>query len=440
MNTALLLHLDGNWTLAEDGRLRNVPEYPKLSAPAIVLTDFGGALSGVSTIHENKGYAAALIGRRLRDDGLIDNAEPKVLIHHGVETPGGWQALYTAMPMAVWRRAQSWLKAQGEHCLAIAQTALMLKLIQRDGGGVVFHAGTKICVLMRQQDGFGYFSTRVRGDTADDQHAAIRTLAERLRQEQALLAQDFPGQALAFRWYAFGAPNLTNPTNLASEFAAHSGVRVTEAGTEDYFRGDGARERLPLGALSSCLSERIAVNPPLARASYFAERHIGRFSLCAGVMAVAFAAVAVTRFVQTDAIGADTARLRAETRRITENTPVAAALSSGFLAARDFVDLLANARSETNPYDFLRNLRFAAGGDVKLLRVYMRPDDRHWVIEGWVDTATAGDRRLADFLRQLRRLGFNPEVIDASLAPRTRAGASFAYRLLPAAPTPGEKI
>jgi hypothetical protein len=434
MNTAILLHLDGTWTLAAEGRLQNMPEYPRLQAPAIVLTDFGGAVSGVSTIHENRRYAAALIGRRLRDDGLIDNAEPKVLIHHGTQTPGGWQALYTAMPMAVWQRMQSWLGAQGEHCLAIAQTALMQRLIRRDGEGVVFHAGTKICVLMRWQNAWSCFSTRVRGDAADEQRAAVRTLAERFRQEQALPAQDAPGQTLALCWYAFGAPDL------ASEFAAHSGVRVTSAGTEDYLLGDGASRRLPLGALVPCLSERIAVNPPLARASHFAERHLDRFSLCAGVTAAAIAAVAALRFVQASAIDADAARVREETRQIAESAPAgAAALSPDFLAARDFIDLLADARSETDPYDFLRNLRLAAGSDVKLLRVYMRPDDRHFVIEGWVDTAVASDRRLADFLRRLRRLGFSPEAVDASLAPRARAGASFAYRLFPSTPATGEK-
>ena len=107
MNAAILLHLDGNWALIEGDHIRSVPEYPRLTAPTRVLTDFGGAVSGVSTIHENRRYAEALIGRRLRDDGAIENEEARVLIHHGVSVPGGWQALYTAMPMTLWRRTQS---------------------------------------------------------------------------------------------------------------------------------------------------------------------------------------------------------------------------------------------------------------------------------------------------------------------------------------------
>lgn len=89
MNAAILLHLDESWTLIEEDRVRTVREYPRLAAPTLVVTDFGGAVSGISTIHENKHYAEALIGRRLRDDNAIENEEARILIHHGIPVPVG---------------------------------------------------------------------------------------------------------------------------------------------------------------------------------------------------------------------------------------------------------------------------------------------------------------------------------------------------------------
>jgi hypothetical protein len=426
MNAVIVLHFDGNWTLIEEDRVRTAPEYPRLAAPALVVTDFGGAVSGVSTIHENRRYAEALIGRRLRDDGAIENGEAKVLIHHGASVPGGWQALYTAMPMSLWRRMQSWIASQEEHCLVIPQTALMHRLIRRDGEGVVFHGGRKISILAQGQGKLSYFSARVRGDAEEDARACATTLAQRIRQEQA---QEASGQRLSFRWHSFGK------AGLAGTFAAHSESAADEVEQEDYLQEDGSHRRLPLKALAPCLLERIALNAPLAKASYFAERNIGRFSLCAGILVAACIIADLVFFFQTDALRAETAALREEMQKIAvpaAQAGAAEALSPDFFTIRDFVGLLSAAETETDPGDLLRKLRMAAGNDIKLLRVFMQPEDRRLVIEGWVDAASGGDRRLAGFLAALRRLGFEPEATNASLASRAYPGSAFAYQLYPA--------
>jgi hypothetical protein len=433
MNAAILLHIDGNWTLAEEGRVRAVPEYPRLAATTLVLTDFGGAVSGVSTIHEKKRYAEALIARRLRDDGVIENEETKVLIHCGASVSDGWQALYTAMPMSAWRRMQSWIASQDEHCLVIAQAALMHRLIRRDGEGVVFQGGKRIGALLRMQGKLGYFSARVRGNTEDDLRACAMTLAGRIRQEQTL---DAHGRKFAFRWYAFGE------ASSAEAFAAHSENRTDEAEREGYLQEDGTSRHLPLKALAPCLSERIAVNAPVDKASYFAERNLGYFSLCTGVLALSGLAAGLAFFLQAGAIRGEAAALGEETRKIAaerggsaggkETANASSPLSPDFFATRDFIDLLSAARTETDPGDLLHKLHLAAGDDIKLLRIHMQTDDRRIVVEGWVDAAGGGDRQLAAFLGELRRMGFEPEAVGATLAQRTAPpGSAFAYRLHP---------
>jgi hypothetical protein len=434
MNAAILFAIDGSWMLVEEDRLRRVPEYPRLAAPTLVLTDFDGAVSGVSTIHEKKPYAEALIGRRLRDDRTIGNEENKVLIHHGAPVPEGWQALYTAMPMAVWRRAQSWAASLPEHCLLIPRVALMRRLIRRDGEGVVFHTGKGISVLARAQGRIHYFSAQVRGDTEEDLRACAVTLAGRIRQE---LAPGASGPGFVLRWHAFGE------ASVAEIFARHAACRVEEVDREAYLQEDGASRRLPLKAISSCLSERIAASPPLARASYFAERNIGYFSLCAGALAVVVLLAAVAFFFQAEAIHASAEAMRAETQKIAAAAGLASGQAAGslpadFPATRDFIDLLSAAKTETIPGDLLHDLRLASDENVRLLRIHMQPDDRLIVIEGWIDAASGGDRQLAGFLTRMRRLGFAPEAVDASLAPRARPGSAFAYRLHPGSRAKGE--
>jgi hypothetical protein len=247
-------------------------------------------------------------------------------------------------------------------------------------------------------------------------------LAGRVHQEQASEAL---GQKLALRWYAFGE------ASLREVFAAHSENRIDEVETESYLQEDGAYRHLPLKALAPCLSERIAVNTPFAKASYFAERNIGYSSLCAGLLALLCLIVGVVFFFRIDALRAETAALNEETRKIAESArgQVAGTLSPDFSAIRDFIDLVLAARTETDPGALLRKLRLAAGDDIKLLRMYMQPEDRYIVIEGWVDAASGGDRQLAGFLAQLRRSGFEPEAVDATIALRARPGSAFAYRL-----------
>jgi hypothetical protein len=259
------------------------------------------------------------------------------------------------------------------------------------------------------------------------------TLAGRIRQEQAL---DVSGQGFVFRWYAFGE------TSLAETFARYVECRVEEIKRESYRQEDGGRLRLPLGALSSCLSERIAVNPPFAKVSYFAERNIGYFSLYAGVLATAALLIAIVFFFQAGTIRANAAAMRAETQKVAAAANRQAAespLPPDFPATRAFIDLLSAARLETDPGDLLRNLRAAAGDDISLTRIHMQPDDRHIIIEGWIDT-TAGDRQLAGFLARLRRLGFEPEAVDAAFAARARPGSAFAYRLYPVSRAKGKVL
>jgi hypothetical protein len=436
MNPAILLHIDGYWRLVEDGHIRAVPEYPRLSSPTLVLTDFGNAVSGVTTIHGRKDYAEAMIGRHLRDDNVIENEEVKVLIHYGTSVPDGWEALYTAMPVSAWRRTQAWVLSQADHCLLIPQTALMHRLTRKnsDGvvSGVVFHGERRISVLARGQGGLSYFSVRIRGNTEEDIRASSVLLIDRVRQAQA---QESSDQRLVLRWYTFGKTGSSEDEGVAKIFSARpedDTDDIDEVETEAYLQEDGTYRYFPLDLLKPQLSERIAVNAPLAKVSYFAERNIGYFSLCGGVVSVVCLITAIVFFFMGDSTRAKAAEMNEEARRIVEAARAQAVrtLPADFSALRDFVDLFLAAKAEVDPGNLLRTLRFAAGSEIKLLRLYMQPSDHELVVEGWVDVAAgSGDRLLADFLAQLRRNGFEPEAVDASIALRAPPGTGFAYQL-----------
>jgi hypothetical protein len=447
MKPAVLLHFDGNWLLFEGDRARAVAEYPDLETATIVLTDFDGAISGISVIDGNQRHAEALISRHLRDDGLVDD-ETRILIHHGARIAEGYQVLYSAIRMAVWQRMLHWAGSQKEHCLVIPQTALMHKLLSQDHEGVIFHCGKKISFLGRKQKVLSYFSVMTLGKTGENQQVSIKTLADWVRQNGAAGAGRAAGK---IDWYyldasadgAKGENSENSENSLIEYFSRQSGIRAVGVETESCKEGGtDYRIRRLLRALQAVLSEKIAINPPFARLACLAEKNIAPFGYGIGVMAIALLVWSAVLLYQANDIHEKSAELRAETQRIMqgghENTLMPPAGS--FFATRDFVDLVVTTQAELEPYAFLKYLRMIAGTEIELLRIHIQPEEAHIVIEGWINKKDGSDQLLADFLTRLRQQGFSTEAVGSSLGALTPPGGSFAYRLQSIAVQKGDGI
>jgi hypothetical protein len=419
--------MDGKWLLFAEDTVRAVQEYPRLEAPAIVLSDFGGALSGVSPVGGRSDYAEALIGRRLRDEGLIDG-EARVLIHRRVRDSSGFLCLYTAIPIDVWRRMQSWAQNQKEHCLLIAQTEAMLRLLPKGGDGLVFRCGRRVSLLFRQRDGLDHFSVLSLSDDEKDLLSSVATLARRLP-ERSL---DPARSAASLDWFSLsGTGGADEDETLRAAFSEISGVETTRAPTASY-RGAEGECRVALPALRPVFSERFAINPMRARFDYFAEKRLALAGWCAGIVAISFAAAAAVSLWQAGEAGARAAQDREHAQAVARSvegggsSALPAFSASRFQATRDLVDLIAGAQAGIDPYSFLRHLRLAAGDQVKLLRVSA---GKEIIVEGWVDQTGGSDGPLAVFVTQLRRQGFSPEAVDTSSTVNTRRTGFFAYRL-----------
>ncbi len=147
--------------------------------------------------------------------------------------------------------------------------------------------------------------------------------------------------------------------------------------------------------------------------------------------------------LQARAISVQVGQNASEAQKIAQNLQgKATAIRQGkqFYATRDFVGLVAKAEHSIDPYGFLRNLRFAAGENVKILRVQIQPDNNNIVIEGWIEQVGGSDKPLADFVEQLRGLGFAPKAIDSISGANMRRNGSFAYRLQPVSEDEGTGI
>ncbi|MDR0771399.1 MAG: hypothetical protein LBE75_09465 [Burkholderiales bacterium] len=429
MDNAILLHADGKRSLFENKRVFPLLDYPKIESPVYVLSDFEGAVSGVSVLNSKSSYAESLIARRLRDDGLIDG-EVKVLVHRGAQTDGGYQVLYTAVPKGLWQNMQSWVSSQKEHCLLIPKTALMYDLLSGGNGGVIFRSGRRFSLLMRQQKVMDCFSVLALSDSEEDLRIAARTLAERARKRQPEGSEP----PLKWNWYSLGAASAGEEDSLARVFKEIAGAQVVVADTEAYAKKGGGHVYTSLPTLALHFSEKLAVNSLGDKISYFAENHLMRIACGIGAIAAGLFVLGLWSLLQARIITTQAGQNVLETQKIAqslqeETTPTRQ--DKQFYATRDFVGLAAKAQGGVDPYSFLRSLRSAAGDNVQILRVQIQPENNSLIVEGWVEQSGGSDKPLADFVEQLRGLGFSPKAIDAISSASTRRSGAFAYRLQP---------
>ena len=125
MSTLSLLHMDGQWLAFDGNRVNRLDTRPKLDRSAVAIVDFDGGVSQVISLEGSPAHAVALIEKRLRADGLIDN-ESKILIHQSKTVGNGYQALFTAVPLDRWQQMFAWAEDHDDHCLLVPSLALTL--------------------------------------------------------------------------------------------------------------------------------------------------------------------------------------------------------------------------------------------------------------------------------------------------------------------------
>lgn len=197
MSTLSLLHLDGQWLAFDGDRVRRLDARPRLDRAAIAITDFDGAISQVIALEGSPSHAGALIEKRLRADGLIDN-ESKILIHQSKTVGNGYQALFTAVPLDRWQQMFAWAEGHDDHCLLLPSVALLWRML-RPGRGVVLHSGRQFTFLASLRNRIVHASALAFSDDESDLTMTVAALAERAGRE--LAGEDGALDTLEVEWY-----------------------------------------------------------------------------------------------------------------------------------------------------------------------------------------------------------------------------------------------
>ncbi len=198
MSNLSLLHQDGHWLAFDGDRVTHLDARPKVDRATVVITDFDGSISQVTALEGSPSHAIALIEKRLRSDGLIDN-ESKILIHQTKTVGNGYQSLFTAVPLDRWQQMFAWAEGQPDHCLLVPSVALLWQML-KPGRGIVLHSGRQFVFLARLRNRMVHASALAFSQSDSDLEMTVAALAERAGKALAG-ADDDALEALNVEWF-----------------------------------------------------------------------------------------------------------------------------------------------------------------------------------------------------------------------------------------------
>lgn len=227
MSALSLLHQDGKWLSFDGDQVRHLDARPKVERSTVVITDFDGAVSQVTSLEGSTAHAVALIEKRLRSDGLIDN-ESKILIHQTRTVGNGYQALFTAVPLDRWQQMFAWAESQPDHCLLVPSVALLWRTL-KPGRGVVLHSGRQFVFVAALRNSMVHASALAFSDSQDDLAMTVAALAERAGKD--LAGSDDALDALTVEWIGTltRAPEGGDAARRSSSVPAHASIRPRPA-------------------------------------------------------------------------------------------------------------------------------------------------------------------------------------------------------------------
>jgi len=435
MSTLTIFHLGGRWLALDGSRLVPLPAYPKLDLPAIVVSDFDNALTGVMALDAKPSMAAPLIERRLRNEGMVDG-ETLLEISHLTPVGRGFQALYSALPMSNWQRMVSWADSCEDHCL-IVPLLTAAKRLQRPGQAIVLRHGKAVTYLSVENDAILHAETMAYSNDIDGVRASIYSLSDRVR---ALLGKGArPGSVL---WCALdGAPDQ-DEQQFAAEFGKALGLDVQLAPQQTLTLPDGGQVRTSMPWLAQSIRIGDAATSRFSGLLLRAERLLPYAAAASIALALGLFGLGWHWRNQASAQSSEAGRTSAEATRIAGETQAEMrALQSDNGAAdrsRQFIERLAMASEGQDMSIVLGKVRRAAQDWVSILRVRMDEVDHRLYVEGAIDKGPDGARNLALFIENLRAVGFDPVAVDPP--PGTQSADYFSYALQPAGNSAPEKL
>ncbi|MFZ6818305.1 hypothetical protein [Undibacterium sp. Ji22W] len=408
MKSSLLLALQGSWLRCRDGVWTETSAFPRMSSNTNILGDFENAPFGVMPVDTRPDFAAAVIEKSLRSEGLVDG-EVHMLPHRIFAVGGGSRVLYTAVPLAIWQNTFAWLGAQTEiHLLFSVETGMQALAQKHDA--VICRIGRQFRLLVSNTTTLVSISVNAYSDDVDDIETALNNLCDQAR------AQWSRNDKMHVLWLDLLAPGKSVETTQIEHVAKRLGVRVEVAPTVVV---SDKEEKSLHSAAETMLAElnwRNALNPRIDRVASASDRFGIPIAALTAVCGASLLAVSGFWSLQTAQSGDREREIAQEIAKIdAQNGRYAMspnAILEPYAQTTEFLDKLDAAVNSPDPLELLTDLRRSAERKVRIMRVRLIPADASFRVEGVPYNDGSSAHSLSGFLAEMQSLGYQLKSED----------------------------
>lgn len=429
MKAPLLLILDGHWYRCVGSQWQQLAawESNKELDLDLVVSDFSQATSDLQLLDVKPEYAAAVIEKRLRQEGAIDGAA-HIIVHARQGVAGGTQMLFTGVPVDEWQQLNIWLEKQPRVLPVFGLPDLMLAQLRGDGR-VVMRAGRHFFYLCRSGHRLAFARISAVSEIQDDLAIAMRTLMSGLEKVAGRGGEDTA--VIGFDLLASGD---ATPWQLLSDYP---GIALKELAAEQVSMPEAATNSLnPMthSALVNLRSPAIwkSANPVFDRGLAWLDRHQWSLAMAVGMVAVTLMLTSGVQHMQWRQDSAELTVKLNEVEQVRSQIQMLPSAEQQIAQAGPLLDLLQASAGRTldaSPTQVLSDVQDSRGEQVRILRV--GKDAAGWYLDGQVKEGEDA-AAIAHLLRQLQLRGYQPEAIKNTDA-RGGVRSYFSYRLHPAA-------
>lgn len=407
MKSSLLLALQGSWLSCRDGVWTETSEFPRMSAQTSILCDFENAPFGVMPVDTRPDFAAAVIEKSLRSEGLVDG-EVHMLPHRIFAVGGGSRVFYTAVPLALWQNIFAWLGTQTDiHLLFSVETGMQALAQKHDA--VICRIGRQFRLLVSNPTTLVAISVNAYSDDVDDIETALNNLCDQAR------AQWSRNDKMHILWLDLLAPGKNVETAPIEHVAKRLGVRMEVAPTVA-FGNEEKTLHTAADTLLAALNWQNALNPTLDRVASASDRFgvpiAALTALCgAGLLAVSgFWSVQTAQADKREQeIAQEIVKIDAQNGRYAMSPN---AIVEPFSKTTQFLGKLEAAVNSPDPLEFLTDLRKSADHKVRVMRVRLIPADGSFRVEGVPYNDGSSEHGLSGFLANMQNLGYQLKSED----------------------------
>lgn len=418
---------DSGWQLCLRREVHEVPAWPRLRHPAVVVLDLDDIHTGVWRFDGKPEHAPALIEKRVRLEGLIEG-QAHIVVHRLLRHPGGFQACFSAVPLEIWQRATAWAAEQADHCLLVPGAGLLVHGVA-DGHGRALVSERRWQAYAQYEGGMVWVSVQGLGQGEAALDSAAQLMASQWR--QALPLGINPRVEVGALW-AWAAPGGEAAGVQGGVQAIQSILDLSAACLPLQVLapvGGGTMVHTGLPTLAQAAASSQAVNPGVALLAWRAERWV---EVLAAVTVLAGAGLVGLGLYARHEVGAqrqaavalkhEFEQFQRRVQSVSELKPPARLLPVTVFASKlddgdryDPIALLAVLRRVTGPQIRIQRVHLEAGAGGKA---------RAYRVDGLVGLDTPG--AVPNWVAGLASAGWTVRAVDPV---ETGLGA-FSYELV----------